>query len=411
MILYNFLKKINTDIKNVILIVLGNGIGKLIAIGLTFFLAKLFSPEDFGTLALFISLGAILTSLLTFRYEITILNTNDYEITKRISFLKTHSLILSFLFINIFILLYLFEVLDNIIYLLIPFYSLITSWYEIERMNKVKEKNFKVISLTELIRNSTGSLIPLLKYIVTNFNFGLIIGEIFSKIFALITIGFNQLRLLSFKFWWEELKTEFKHMYKLGITSFLNLINSESIIIVSSILYSPELVGLLFLSKKIVATPIGLITTGLGDIINNKFSNNFLNKDLNRNFNLFFKTFLIALLGSFFLVFFIYLFTDILIELFFNETYNDLSVIIKYSVLYYIGILVIRPISSLFNISKMYGYTLIWDIIRLVLLMIFYATAYFLNIDFLSYVFYMSLTLFIGYFSFPILVKNYQNNA
>ena len=132
---------LKNDIKNVMFIVSGTGFGKLIAILLTFFLAKLFNSEDFGVLAMFISTGAILTSLFTFRYEITILNIQDSENDKRGGFLKTNSLILSLLFFVIFVLLFFFNLFDNIVFLLIPLYSLITSWYEIERMYKVKKKN------------------------------------------------------------------------------------------------------------------------------------------------------------------------------------------------------------------------------------------------------------------------------
>ena len=105
---------------------------------------------------------------------------------------------------------------------------------------------------------------------------------IFSKIVAIrVFSGKEILSFQKFNEWADVFKKEISNMLKTGGASVINISSSESLILVTGAIYGPQFAGLFFIGRRIVAVPIGLITTALGDIINSNLSKLFLNENDN----------------------------------------------------------------------------------------------------------------------------------
>ena len=400
------LHKYKQDLQNASIIISGIVLGKGVAIFLTLFLTRIYSPENFGVLAIFMSGGALFSAVFTLKYEISLLSTPESEQLNFVKFLRTNAFYFAVLAQAICIVLYLTKIID-LIYCFVPMYAFIISIYEIERMRKVFDHNFKIISVSEVVRNSVGSVIPLAKYITGAFPGGLMFGELFSKIAAIIVFGGKE--LLSFqKFieWADGLKKEIRNMLKTGGASVINIASSESLILVTGAIYGPHFAGLFFIGRRIVAVPIGLVTTALGDIINSKFSKLYLDENGKWKIRkLVFKSIVVLAILSTIATVLIFISIDFVVDNLLSEEYVDVAKIVKCSMAYYFSLIIIRPISSYFNITKRYKYTLIWDAVRFLILLMFYLIVLSLKLDFYNFVLGLSICLFFGYSLYPIMIK------
>ena len=403
------IKKHKKNLKNASLIISGIVTGKGIAIVLTLFLTQIYSPENFGFLAIFMSSGALFSAIFTLKYEISILSIPNGDQMNFVKFLRTNAFYFA-LFTNVICVVLFLTNLIGLIYCFIPLYAFIISLYEIERMRKVSDQNFKIISVSELVRNSVGSIIPLAKYITCAFPGGLMIGELFSKIAAIRVFSGKEIASFQkFNEWADVFKKEIRNMLKTGGASIINISSSESLILFTGAIYGPQFAGLFFIGRRIVAVPIGLITTALGDIINSNLSKLFLNeKDNSKLRKLVFKSLIVLVFLATLATVLIFLGIDFVVDNFLAKEYVGVAKIVKYSLGYYFSLIIIRPISSYFNITKQYRYTLIWDAIRFSILLIFYLIVIILKLDFYSFVLWLSVCLFFVYILYPIMIKFFK---
>lgn len=99
----NSIKSLFQSLKGAVLLSAGTAVGQAIAIAFMLVLARFYTPQEFGSLNLFISVASVLAIVATFRYEQAILNAKNnseaYELTRlvlKIAF--AFSLLMSFFF-------------------------------------------------------------------------------------------------------------------------------------------------------------------------------------------------------------------------------------------------------------------------------------------------------------------------
>ena len=132
-------------IKNAGSIVIGIILGKGVVILLTPLLTVLYLPEEFGTLAVFVSGGQILSVVYTLKYEISFLNTKSERHEELLIFLRTTALYLTIFSLLIAFALFHLELI-KLVYCFIPIYAFILNLYAIERIRRVYSKDYKIIS-------------------------------------------------------------------------------------------------------------------------------------------------------------------------------------------------------------------------------------------------------------------------
>lgn len=173
--------------KNVLTLMTGTTIAQAIPLAATPILTRIYTPEDFGVLALFSSITAILGLLATGKYEMAILLPKDDKDALNIVFL---SILLSAIFsIILFSVVFLFNYeitvllnepkISNWLYLL-PISVLFIGIYNALNLYNVRNKNFKQISFSLITKSSGLSITQIGIGLIKSGAFGLIIGQVIS---------------------------------------------------------------------------------------------------------------------------------------------------------------------------------------------------------------------------------------
>lgn len=298
-ILKNILKR--DAYKNVIILFTGSSIAQIIPILATLILTRIFTIEQFGVFFIYSSLCMVLSTFITLKLELSILlpkNLNE-SILLFISSILTSLLLSLFILAGIFIFYNQISLLlgekdiDHLLYFIpisLFFLGVIQSCtYWFNRNNK-----FKSISIVNITKSATSSIIQLILGWASFLKYGLIIGLISGQ-FISATYSFY----ISFKGRvFEAGNFTFKKMlglinkYKsipifnssIGIT---NTLSNQLPIFLLTGFYSLEMAALYGLASRIVATPMGLIGQSISPVLFNeaskKYNNNESLRDLVRS--------------------------------------------------------------------------------------------------------------------------------
>jgi O-antigen/teichoic acid export membrane protein len=188
----NFVKIIKSEFaKNVLILTSGTAFAQLIPLLIAPILSRIYSPEEFGRLAIFIGVVEILAVISTGRYEFAILQTEKYKSAIKLtvlsiciaSFVAIISLVLIFFFGG-----FLSKTLGDIaleywLYL-VPIAVLFIGMYNSLLYYNVREKGYKDISKANIIKSIAGGGTKLLMGIIGQTAGGLLIGQTASNFFG-----------------------------------------------------------------------------------------------------------------------------------------------------------------------------------------------------------------------------------
>ena len=287
----NKLKPKSEFSRNVLTLMTGTTIAQAIPIAVSPILTRLYTPEDFGVFALYISLVSFLSIIVTGRYEMAIvLPKTDKEALNILGL----SLLITFLIVGIvfFIILFFKEAtlnllnaqkIGDLIYI-IPFSILLSGLYQSFNYWFSRKKNFKNISSAQIYQSlSTGFNQLLLGYFKVYG--GLIIGNIFGKVlgvFIFITnfFKYNKLRLkdINLQIMLHQLK-KYKDFPLINSLHALSdaIRNSGSVILISSF-FGSGILGFYSLSMRVLQVPIGIVGSAIGQVLYQKFTILYHNK-------------------------------------------------------------------------------------------------------------------------------------
>lgn len=168
---------------NVLILVTGTGFGQLIAVVIAPVLTRLYSPEDFGNLAVFQTVLAIVVVVSSLKYELAIPIAKDDLNALRLLFLSIIVLLivclLSFFVVTIWgdRLVVLWGGADDIQYFwLLPFGVFFAGLYNILIYWSIRSKNFVHLSYAKVIQNATLGGIQTIGGVAEWKGYGLIIG-------------------------------------------------------------------------------------------------------------------------------------------------------------------------------------------------------------------------------------------
>ncbi|MFW5792645.1 MAG: lipopolysaccharide biosynthesis protein [Bacteroidota bacterium] len=267
-------------IPNIMTLVFGTFLAQLIPILLQSVLRRIYTAEDFGAIAVFISITSIFVMFSTLRYEIAINLPKKKADAVNLVFL---SLFFSFVFnIILFLIIFFFnKTIVNLInlspqhsYILYfsPLSIFLFSTYQTINYYLVREKAFGDISKNKVSRRMAEGIVQ------TGFGFlknpyGLLIGDIaghithnLAALYQAIKKGFT-FRLFSVRRQ-IELAIEYKEFPLVNLfPSFLNAICLNIVVIFISIFYSSEIVGYFDLTRLVLAVPAMMLTLSISQVL------------------------------------------------------------------------------------------------------------------------------------------------
>ena len=183
--------KENDFAKNIVTLLTGTTAAQIIPLALSPVLTRLYSPDDFGILALFFSICSILSVVAAGRYELSIVIPEKDEEAANIVFLSIFVSAVFALFLQIVSAVFNSEIAsllgnESISFWLyfVPLVVFMMSLYNILRYFSIRIKDFKNVAVTRAVKSAAGGAIKLVLGLVGFTSGGLVTGEVISQFFG-----------------------------------------------------------------------------------------------------------------------------------------------------------------------------------------------------------------------------------
>lgn len=274
----------NKFIKNVATLVAGTGLAQLIGILVSPVLTRLYTPTDFGTLALYLSLISVLGVIATGRYEMAIMlptEDSEPEVGKLLGVIATITIIVSILSLMavVFFNHDIADLLGNTaisswLYF-VPLGLFLNSIYQSFYYLLIRGKSFKRLATNRIVHSSTNSSFQLVLGVLKVGGIGMLFSNILSYFFTslLITrdryvrgtlekIEFSDIRLVAKK------HKQFP-LYDVPAVM-VNLIANQFPIIALGKVFSLATVGFYSLTFRVLTAPLNLLSNSILDVFKQK---------------------------------------------------------------------------------------------------------------------------------------------
>jgi O-antigen/teichoic acid export membrane protein len=272
--------------RNVFTLTSGTAIAQAIPVLLSPVLSRLYSPEDFGILALFMSVAAVLSVIATGRYELAIMipeNKKDaynvLALSLLISFISGFlALILVLLFRKPAIIFFDEPKIGPWLYL-IPVVVLFAGIYQSFNYWSTRQKTFKVNAVSRVSQSATNAITSLSLGIVNVGPVGLIAGYIIGQVFAGLVLVINFLKEAKEFFSLVTLADMKANAYKyrsfLQINTphaFIDSLQDNGIVYVIMYFFSKMILGSYAFAYRLLKLPVGLIGGSIYQVFYQKAS-------------------------------------------------------------------------------------------------------------------------------------------
>jgi O-antigen/teichoic acid export membrane protein len=334
----NKLKPKSEFSRNVLTLMTGTTIAQAIPIAISPILTRIYTPEDFGMFALYMSMASILSVVATGRYELAIMLPKKDEDAINIVAL---SLIISFLvsFIALLIIFFFNDSLTNLLgnpkisswLYFIPLTVLFTGIYQSFNYWSNRKKHYKRLATSRVVQSG----------ITASSNLGMGFGGFGGAgLIGSSILGQGVASFLLGKIIFKEDKNCFGKIKKLKIFAlgrryisfltvnlphtFLNVLSSNFPVLLISYFFGNLVTGFYSISNRVIVAPIGIITNSYGQVFLQHISSSTVSQ---KEKEFFFKKTVYRILGyslvPFLLLFF---FLPQLFQIIFGENWIEAGV-------------------------------------------------------------------------------------
>ena len=277
--LISYLRKSVVYNKNILVLIFGSVLSQLIPILVMPILTRIYMPEDFGILSLYVSCVTIVSVFVTGQYPLAIVlpkKCDDAINLAALSFLLTLFFTTVLLLVIIFLSNQLFSlglgVLGGWIYF-IPFSVLLMGVFNIANYFNIRAGCYKDIARANILKAVALSASQLSIGLIKSGGAGLVTGQIFSQLFANAKLIHNIFKFTADFFSKIQkaqlLRVAFKYNRFPKYTLFAVLCNTLSFHLLSVLIvvyYSIHTLGLYALTIAVVGLPSSLIAQAIGQV-------------------------------------------------------------------------------------------------------------------------------------------------
>ncbi|MBE5675902.1 oligosaccharide flippase family protein [Staphylococcus sp. SS87] len=405
--------KINKFIGDSFLMILSSGIAQIILIVTTPIITRLYSPAEFGEFTIFSNIAMILIPIINARYDLLIVNAKNDRIANilsQISFLI--SLVIILILIPVFIvsaLLFPNFILDFIFIIIMLFLVSLTNIFT-NYLNK--ERKYKVLSLINVFRAASMSLLQIIFGFLAFGSLGLIVGFSLSYI-AGLTLGYRTFKkhfnIVKDK---EEAKAIFienKNQLVYSTPSILlNSLSFSVVVFFIGILYTNTEVGIYGMAIRVLGIPVTIISLGLSKIFMQQANDYYIEHGNFRNLLLKFSSVLIIV--SIILYVPLYLFSEELVNILLGHSWVDAIIVIKIVIPLFVVRLIVSTVSLSVIVLQKQQLELILQALFLVGTTITFIISKIFSLTFLNFVSINTIVLVISYAIFFIALFYFAKN-
>lgn len=365
-------------VKNVSVLASGTVIVQAISTLISPVLSRLYTPADYGLLAVFVSCVSVLTVVCSFRYELAIILPEKNEDAR--SLLKLSILILSGFCLLILLATLLFNTklssllgndrLEGWLYFLAPvvmsagIIQSLTYWLN-------RHKNYKTIAGVRVLQSSANSGFSLIFGFLKYSHWGLIVSTIISQIVSALYLLKKTASVFS-RTGSSESKTEilsvakkYKEFPKFNLpAAMLDTISVNSIILILNYFFTETVTGSYSFSLRMLSIPTVVVGASIGQVFYQKISEAY-----NSKFNItsiIYKTWKLLSLIGLIPVIVIFFWGEQLFPMIFGSDWVQAGEISKYLCLLTFVTFISSPTSSAMLVLKKQKETLIINIITFI---------------------------------------------
>lgn len=408
----NFLRVKSDFIRNVATLIFGTSIAQLLPILISPILTRAYTPEEFGVFAMFTTLGTILGTVATGRYELAIMLPKTQR--KALSVALLSFILTTFVCLLSIGLFSGFRVsisclLENSAIaawlFLVPVFAFFYGSYQIINYWHNRHIRFKILSVSRVLQSIVTSGIQLLAGIfhfgVGGLITGLVVGQ-FTSFFWLLIRGRSDWKTFSNRLHLQRVLCEGKKYISFplidGPTSLLNVLSAQLPNVLFAILFSPAAAGFYFLTQRVLQAPVTLISGAFLDVFKQKASEEF--QVYGHAKNIYKKTFKVLLLISLVPSIIAFFILPELFSFFFGKAWHEAGIFAQILMPAIFMRFLVSPLSFIIYIAQKQK----WNLICMIILCSGVVASLFLSKDALdamkgisaSYVFYYSLHLAIS---------------
>jgi O-antigen/teichoic acid export membrane protein len=274
----NRLKPKSEFSRNVLTLMTGTTIAQAIPIAISPILTRIYTPEDFGILALFVAITSIFGSISNGRYELVIMlpkKDEDAINIMALGFIITVALSLILLVIVLFFHQYIVELLNNkdisLWLYFIPFSVFLMGCFNLLNYFNNRKKFYKDLAEVTIYKSIGMAIVQLSLGFLKLGVLGLISGQIVSQIISNTKLFFNIKRLNLFskisKAKIIVLAKRYKDFPKFSMLAVLaNSLSQNLTNILISLLYDIKTLGFYSLAQRLLGMPSSLIGSSIGQV-------------------------------------------------------------------------------------------------------------------------------------------------
>ncbi len=405
--------KKNQFLSDSLLMIVSSGISQLILIATTPLISRLYSPSEFGEFTIFSNIAMILIPIINARYDLLIINAKNRHkanILSQISFIISAIILVILIPITIIYSFIYPQYIMNILFILVTL--LLVSLTNIFTNYLNRERDYKSLSLINILRSASMTIIQIAFGVVHFGSLGLIIGFAFSYV-AGIGIGYRTFK----KHFYiiknnQEMKEDFlEHKNQLIYSTPSILLNSLSFSIVIfflGILYSSEEVGIYGMAIRILGIPVTIISLGLSKIFMQRANDFYIRTGSFRNLLIKFTGALIALSIVLYVPF--YFFSGNFVNLILGTQWIGTIKIMQITIPLFAIRLIVSTVSLSVVVIKKQQIELMLQAAFVIGTIITFYISKFLKFDFVNFVQLNTVVLIVSYVLFFVVLYYFSKN-
>lgn len=264
----------------------GTAIAQLIAVFISPILSRLYTPEDFGILALFVSITTVLSVISTGRYELAIVLPEQEKDANKLVILSMAITVLVSVFYLVPVILFKSQITQifnepgiSQWLIFIPFTVYFSGTYQTFNYLSTRHKTFKKNALSKIMKTSATGTISLLFGFLKLGASGLLLGFIIGQFSAAFILAYKYIFKIKEKFHaitFADLRIiakKYDNFPKFNMPhALLNTLSANFPVLLLSSYFPISNIGLYNFSIYVMLAPLTLISTSTGQVFFQKIS-------------------------------------------------------------------------------------------------------------------------------------------
>ncbi|WP_349237097.1 oligosaccharide flippase family protein [Bacillus sp. REN3] len=365
----------NSYLKSILTLITGTTIAQAIPVAISPILTRLYTPDDFGLFALFLSITSIISVAVSGRYELAIMLPKEKK--DAINLLVLSVIISTVLSLIILLIILIWG--RDIAYTLgnkniypwlyfVPFSLFLSGIYQSLNYWSSRYQNYHRLAVNRVLQTATTGTTNIFLGFAKNGAFGLIIGHMIGQLIATIRLGISSTRSdkISMSFIetnkMKTLAKRYDQFPKISVWSaLLNNASSQLPIFILSAFFSSTIVGWYSLAHRTLKMPMTVLGNAIGQVFF-QASSNLRNIDPLKLKQMTYQSYKALLNIGIIPISIVFGFGDIIFSFLFGEAWLPAGEYARLLSIWLLLVFVSSPLSLLFTVMEKEGTLLLFNI-------------------------------------------------